>query len=139
MVEYLVGDGPNNRYALICCKCHSHNGMCLRDEFEYMTFRCAYCYHMNPAHKSKPNLRNTTNKQCDTATTKVRIINLLIYYNNYTVHIGGHYIGYALCNATPIGGWRQKGSLLVVTKGHEDGLMELVMLHLATVRSEVQV
>lgn len=26
MVEYLVGDGPANRYALICKQCSSHNG-----------------------------------------------------------------------------------------------------------------
>ena len=56
MVEYLVGDGPNNRYALICSSCHSHNGMALRDEYEYMTFRCAYCYHLNTARKKKPTL-----------------------------------------------------------------------------------
>lgn len=26
IVEYLVGDGPSNRYALICSKCNNHNG-----------------------------------------------------------------------------------------------------------------
>lgn len=26
MVEYLIGDGPNNRFALICKNCSSHNG-----------------------------------------------------------------------------------------------------------------
>lgn len=26
MVDYLVGDGPTNRYALICQQCFSHNG-----------------------------------------------------------------------------------------------------------------
>ncbi len=56
MVEYLVGDGPNNRYALICSKCKSHNGMALRDEFEYLTFRCAYCYDFNEARKKRPTL-----------------------------------------------------------------------------------
>lgn len=56
MVEYLVGDGPNNRYALICSHCHSHNGMALRDEFEYLSFRCAYCYQLNQARKKKPTL-----------------------------------------------------------------------------------
>ena len=60
MVEYLVGDGPNNRYALICSQCRSHNGMALRDEFEYLAFRCAYCYHLNPARKKKPSLRPQT-------------------------------------------------------------------------------
>merc|ERR1719318_383228 len=32
-VEFLVGDGPANRYALICRQCQSHNGMALREEF----------------------------------------------------------------------------------------------------------
>ncbi|XP_071444365.1 endoplasmic reticulum junction formation protein lunapark-B isoform X2 [Hetaerina americana] len=54
MVEYLVGDGPNNRYALICQQCESHNGMALREEFEYLAFRCCYCYHWNPARKQRP-------------------------------------------------------------------------------------
>ena len=34
-----VGDGPANRYALICRQCESHNGMALREEFEYIAFR----------------------------------------------------------------------------------------------------
>ena len=38
-VEFLVGDGPANRYALICRQCESHNGMALREEFEYIAFR----------------------------------------------------------------------------------------------------
>lgn len=54
VVEYLVGDGPNNRYALICKQCCSHNGMALKDEFEYTAFRCCYCYHLNPARKQRP-------------------------------------------------------------------------------------
>jgi len=53
-VEYLVGDGPTNRYALICRQCQSHNGMALRDEFEYIAFRCCYCYYWNPARKQRP-------------------------------------------------------------------------------------
>ena len=36
VVEYLVGDGPSNRYALICKQCQSHNGMALKEEFEYI-------------------------------------------------------------------------------------------------------
>lgn len=35
LVDYLVGDGPANRYALICRQCESHNGMALKEEFEY--------------------------------------------------------------------------------------------------------
>ncbi|XP_020609320.1 protein lunapark-A-like [Orbicella faveolata] len=54
VIEYLVGDGPNNRYALICKQCCSHNGMALKEEFEYTAFRCCYCYHLNPARKQRP-------------------------------------------------------------------------------------
>ncbi|RXG57117.1 Protein lunapark [Armadillidium vulgare] len=35
-VEYLVGDGPSNRYALVCKQCESHNGMALKEEFPYI-------------------------------------------------------------------------------------------------------
>lgn len=54
MLEYLVGDGPQNRYALICRNCSSHNGMALKEEFEYIDFRCCYCYAVNPAKKKRP-------------------------------------------------------------------------------------
>lgn len=54
LVEYLVGDGPRNRYALVCRQCHSHNGMALKEEFEYLAFRCCYCYALNPARKQRP-------------------------------------------------------------------------------------
>ncbi|XP_077350880.1 endoplasmic reticulum junction formation protein lunapark-B isoform X2 [Festucalex cinctus] len=54
VVEYLVGDGPQNRYALICQQCFSHNGMALKEEFQYLAFRCAYCYFLNPARKTRP-------------------------------------------------------------------------------------
>ncbi|KAJ8958773.1 hypothetical protein NQ314_006372 [Rhamnusium bicolor] len=54
MVDYLVGDGPSNRYALICKKCNCHNGMALKEEFEYLSFRCCYCSAFNPARKMRP-------------------------------------------------------------------------------------
>lgn len=54
LVDYLVGDGPNKRYALICRSCASHNGMALGEEFEFISFRCCYCYTFNPARKQKP-------------------------------------------------------------------------------------
>jgi len=55
MVDYIVGDGPNNRYALICCFCHMHNGMALKYEFEYLAFRCCYCNTYNPPRKVRSN------------------------------------------------------------------------------------
>lgn len=54
LVDYVVGDGPANRFALICRNCHSHNGMALKDEFEYLAFRCCYCGMFNPARKERP-------------------------------------------------------------------------------------
>lgn len=54
MIDFMVGDGPSNRYALICCSCHGHNGMALKDEFEYVTFRCCYCNSYNPPRKIRP-------------------------------------------------------------------------------------
>uniref|UniRef100_A0A1B6BWI0 Endoplasmic reticulum junction formation protein lunapark n=1 Tax=Clastoptera arizonana TaxID=38151 RepID=A0A1B6BWI0_9HEMI len=50
-VEYLIGDGPNNRYALICQRCTAHNGMALKEEFLFIAFRCCYCGQFNPARK----------------------------------------------------------------------------------------
>ena len=36
-LDYVVGDGPGQRYALICSTCYAHNGMALKDEFEYIS------------------------------------------------------------------------------------------------------
>lgn len=54
VVDYLIGDGPQNRYALICKECFAHNGMALQEDFEYATFRCAFCNELNPSRKSRP-------------------------------------------------------------------------------------
>ncbi|GIY47015.1 endoplasmic reticulum junction formation protein lunapark-B [Caerostris darwini] len=54
LVDYLVGDGPSNRYALICRQCQSHNGMALKEEFEFVAFRCCYCFQFNPPRNQQP-------------------------------------------------------------------------------------
>uniref|UniRef100_A0A182Q1I5 Endoplasmic reticulum junction formation protein lunapark n=1 Tax=Anopheles farauti TaxID=69004 RepID=A0A182Q1I5_9DIPT len=54
MVDYLVGDGPANRFAMICSQCCMHNGMVLKEEYEYTAFRCAFCSALNPAKKQRP-------------------------------------------------------------------------------------
>ncbi|CAF1363562.1 unnamed protein product [Adineta steineri] len=54
ILDTVVGDGPSKRYALICKSCNSHNGMALEEEFEYLSFRCAYCNYFNGARKHKP-------------------------------------------------------------------------------------
>lgn len=54
MVDYLIGDGPQFRFAMICKACYGHNGMALQEEYEYAAFRCVYCNAMNPSRKSRP-------------------------------------------------------------------------------------
>ncbi|XP_063370783.1 endoplasmic reticulum junction formation protein lunapark-B isoform X1 [Cydia amplana] len=54
VVDYLLKDGPNHRMALICKECSSHNGMAMVEEFDYVSFVCAYCGRLNPARKQRP-------------------------------------------------------------------------------------
>jgi len=54
LIDYIVGDGPSNRYALVCKQCHVHNGMALREEFESMAFICFNCGLYNPARNATP-------------------------------------------------------------------------------------
>ncbi|KAM7345814.1 zinc-ribbon metal-binding protein lunapark [Cochliomyia hominivorax] len=54
IVDVLIGDGPQDRFAMICKECYAHNGMALKEDFEYTTFRCAFCQALNPARKSRP-------------------------------------------------------------------------------------
>lgn len=49
LVDWVVADGPDNRFALICRHCYGHNGMSLAEEFETINFRCCYCYNLNSA------------------------------------------------------------------------------------------
>lgn len=55
LMDYMIGDGTSHRYALICQNCCNHNGMALKEEFQYLAFRCAYCRFFNPARKQRPN------------------------------------------------------------------------------------
>lgn len=52
--EFVIGEGSNSRYGLICGKCGHHNGLALEEEFEYIFFKCCSCSHFNPAKKMKP-------------------------------------------------------------------------------------
>lgn len=49
VVDWVVADGPENRFALICRYCYGHNGMSLAEEYETINFRCCYCYNLNTA------------------------------------------------------------------------------------------
>ncbi|KAL3314661.1 hypothetical protein Ciccas_006724 [Cichlidogyrus casuarinus] len=64
LIDSFVGDGPNNRFALICSKCSSHNGMALAEEFEFLAFKCCYCNEFNSARRKRsvaPSLWNGNN------------------------------------------------------------------------------
>ena len=82
-VEFVIGDGPNNRYALICSQCHSHNGMALAEDFEYTTFRCAYCYTVNPARRNNPigqrGIYKLPNIQVSVLIIQVYFIHIFVY------------------------------------------------------------
>lgn len=54
MMDLFVGDGPHQRYALICRHCSGHNGMALQEEFEFVSYYCCYCYQFNPPRKLRP-------------------------------------------------------------------------------------
>ena len=36
VVDGLLGEGPGSNYALICRDCQSHNGLAMKEEFEYL-------------------------------------------------------------------------------------------------------
>ncbi|EDW02726.1 endoplasmic reticulum junction formation protein lunapark-A [Drosophila grimshawi] len=54
IVDFIVGDSPQNRFGMICKECHRHNGMLPVEEYEYTTFVCAFCGVLNPARKERP-------------------------------------------------------------------------------------
>ncbi|EDW46960.1 endoplasmic reticulum junction formation protein lunapark [Drosophila sechellia] len=54
IVDFIVGDSPKDRFGMICKACHAHNGMLPKEEYEYTTFRCAFCNVLNPARKKRP-------------------------------------------------------------------------------------
>lgn len=39
--------GPEQKYALICARCHAHNGLALKQEFNEVQYICPHCGHFN--------------------------------------------------------------------------------------------
>uniref|UniRef100_F1L3Z3 Endoplasmic reticulum junction formation protein lunapark n=1 Tax=Ascaris suum TaxID=6253 RepID=F1L3Z3_ASCSU len=52
-VDFLLGDGPSHRFALVCASCYAHNGMAREEEFDYFSYRCWVCGTFNPARKQR--------------------------------------------------------------------------------------
>ncbi|KAI6176664.1 Endoplasmic reticulum junction formation protein lunapark [Aphelenchoides bicaudatus] len=70
IIDYIIGDGPSNRFALICNQCRTHNGMALKEEFSGISFICFNCGLFNPARESKHLLAANPRPQlCDTPVT----------------------------------------------------------------------
>ncbi|KAK0397728.1 hypothetical protein QR680_002240 [Steinernema hermaphroditum] len=56
LLDYMCGDGVNKRYALICQRCFTHNGMAHADEADNVAYHCYKCGLFNPARSAvKPN------------------------------------------------------------------------------------
>ncbi|GAA5962029.1 hypothetical protein JCM8115_002888 [Rhodotorula mucilaginosa] len=51
---------PYNKYALICAKCFSHNGLCPKDEFDFVQYRCPRCGFFNPRRRDPPTAGSQT-------------------------------------------------------------------------------
>ena len=47
VVDFMVKDGPNNRYALICRKCMAHNGLARPETVKTIKYRCPFCFTIN--------------------------------------------------------------------------------------------
>ncbi|XP_031839275.2 zinc-ribbon metal-binding protein lunapark isoform X1 [Nomia melanderi] len=77
LIDYMVGDGPSNRYALICRHCESHNGMSLKEEFEYFGYKCCYCNSWNPPRKQKctaPRLESTESSSPTDTDSDIEVV-----------------------------------------------------------------
>ncbi|KAH8289820.1 hypothetical protein KR054_011513 [Drosophila jambulina] len=53
-LDFILGDGPQNRFGMICKECHAHNGMLPKEEYEYAAFWCSACNVLNQARKVRP-------------------------------------------------------------------------------------
>lgn len=55
LAALLVGEDPTQCYALICGKCHMHNGLARKEDFPYTAYYCPHCNAWNGP-KNTPNL-----------------------------------------------------------------------------------
>lgn len=79
MVDWVVADGPDNRFALICRYCYGHNGMSLAEEYETINFRCCYCYNLNTATNKRQvhdQLQSNREKSAEVAENNKKVNNV---------------------------------------------------------------
>lgn len=54
IVGWVTGSNPEQMYALICKNCCEHNGLSVKEEFDFLEWRCAYCHYLHKARKERP-------------------------------------------------------------------------------------
>ena len=63
LLDFILNDGPNNKYALICSTCAGHNGLVREQELGKIRFRCAMCGAFNgpplPPHTAQQSAAQT--------------------------------------------------------------------------------
>lgn len=57
VVDFIIGDTPTDRFALICSHCYGHNGMARKEEFEFLSYRCWMCGEFNPARRQRRSMQ----------------------------------------------------------------------------------
>ncbi|GAA6010711.1 hypothetical protein JCM11491_002909 [Sporobolomyces phaffii] len=79
LADALLGVSPeeanpyNNKYALICSKCYAHNGLAMKDEFDFIQYRCPHCGHFNPRRKDPLLPSSSSNGPSDPAHPHRRV------------------------------------------------------------------
>lgn len=73
IVDFVVSDGPDNRFALICRFCYGHNGMSLAEEYETINFRCCYCYNLNTATSKRQQVHDQLQSERERTDNKVLV------------------------------------------------------------------
>ncbi|RKP04584.1 hypothetical protein THASP1DRAFT_33632 [Thamnocephalis sphaerospora] len=60
VVDAIVGEeGPASKYALICQRCHTHNGLVLPEELEDIQYFCPKCNHFNASRRKRRSRAST--------------------------------------------------------------------------------
>ncbi|KAL3071867.1 hypothetical protein niasHT_031058 [Heterodera trifolii] len=70
VLDFLMGESINSRYALICAHCHTHNGMALLEEFKSLSF---FCYKCNGFNASKNELTMQKKSAATAAEMEVEV------------------------------------------------------------------
>jgi len=68
LVDALLGDDRNSQYALICPRCHAHNGLARAEDFYTLKYLCPNCHHLNEPPAKPAEAEAETKEIKETAT-----------------------------------------------------------------------